>query len=64
MKTLRIAVLLAFVGLLSSITHAQGCSNLKLKGDFGFAGTGLVPEKLQNATFRFDPIAQVAVGAT
>jgi hypothetical protein len=41
-------------------TFAQGtCTNSTIKGSYGFAGTGFVPESAQG-TVRFDPVSHVA----
>jgi hypothetical protein len=61
-KVTTVILVWASLGVFSAIAFGQGtCGGAKLKGDFGFASTGFVPEQLQNGNVRFDPIAQVAL---
>jgi hypothetical protein len=61
MKSLTLGI--AVVGLCCSLSissKAQGsCDLTTMKGIYGFAGTGFVPEKVDNG-IRFDPVSHVA----
>ena len=59
--------LIRFLTLMASLLVTAGislvaedqCSKTSLKGAFGFAGMGLVPQKTQNGGLRYDPASQV-----
>jgi hypothetical protein len=64
MKTTSMAVVVCCVtfllgGFTLSSVAQGGCSNTTIKGAYGFAGTGFIPE-ISQSTVRFDPVSHVA----
>jgi hypothetical protein len=60
-QTALVGLLLIGVSITASSAVAQtACTDAKIKGDFGFSGTGLVPRLPSGAPVTSDPINQIA----